>query len=84
MTDEDKEELEKSTEHAEKELEKLINDLRSKGYGQAANYVFCASDKLFTYVRFWLKYGLILPRASSMIERMMRELGRRLKRMAHG
>lgn len=84
VKDEDKEELEKSTKHAEEELEKLTNDLRSKGYGQAANYVSYASDKLFTYVRFWLKYGLISPRASSMIERMMRELGRRLKRMAHG
>jgi hypothetical protein len=35
-------------------------------------------------VRWWLKSGLVMPRASSMIERLMRELGRRLKRIAFG
>ncbi|MFH1731148.1 MAG: hypothetical protein ABIF82_05810 [Planctomycetota bacterium] len=43
-----------------------------------------AKDRLFTCVRFWLATGLISPRASSMIERMMLEIGRRLKRIAFG
>ncbi len=55
-----------------------------KGYSQAASYVANAKDRLFSYVRFWLSYGLVTPRVSSMIERMMREVGRRLKRIAFG
>ena len=38
---------------------------------------------MFGYVRRWLKTGLICPRASSMIERVMRELGRRLKKVSY-
>jgi len=39
---------------------------------------------MFGYVRRWLKWGLISPRASSMVERVMRELARRIKRIAYG
>ena len=35
-------------------------------------------------VRRWLETGLVTPRAASLIERTMREVARRLKRMAHG
>jgi len=38
---------------------------------------------MFDYVRRWLKYGLISPRTSSLIERIIRELGRRLKKIAY-
>ena len=37
---------------------------------------------MFGYIRRWLKWGLISPRASSMVERVMREHGRRLKKTA--
>ena len=37
---------------------------------------------MFGYIRGWLKWGLISPRAFSVIERIMRELGRRLKKTA--
>ena len=72
------------TRKAEEELEKLIEELMKRGYAKAATYVRNAKASLFSYVRFWLKYGLVCPRASSMIERMMRELGRRLKKIAFG
>ena len=39
---------------------------------------------MFGYIRRWLKWGLISPRASSMVERIMRELGRRIKKIAYG
>jgi len=58
--------------------------LKARGYERAARYIRYAKDRLFTYVRWWLKSGLVMPRASSMIERLMRELGRRLKRIAFG
>ena len=39
---------------------------------------------MFGYVRRWLRFGIACPEASSMIEGVMRELGRRLKRIAYG
>ena len=80
----DKEILEKSVDEADVKVENLIAEFNKKGYGHAANYVRKAKDKLFTYIRFFLKYGLVSPRTSSMIERMMREIGRRLKKIAFG
>ena len=50
----------------------------------AATYIRRAKIGMFGYIRRWLKWGLISPRASSMVERVMRELGRRLKKTAYG
>lgn len=80
----DKARIEQRTRDAEDKIDELIGELSGKGYTEAATYVRNAKDRLFTYVRFWLATGLISPRASSMIERMMREIGRRLKRIAFG
>jgi hypothetical protein len=84
VNEEDKAALVKKTQNAEKEMDKLIAGFLEKGYTKAASYVRNAKEKLFSYVRFWLKYGLVCPRAASMIERMMREIGRRLKKIAFG
>lgn len=80
----DKAALVEKTETAEEKLDELIAELSGKGYYKAATYVRNAKESLFSYVRFWLKYGLVCPRAASMIERMMREIGRRLKKIAFG
>ena len=69
---------------AESDVRKLIGKLLEKGYEMAADYLIRASKNRFSYVRRWLETGIVTPRVSSMIERMMRELGRRLKRMAFG
>ena len=84
VKEEDKTALVEKTEKAEEKLEELIGELAAKGYQKAATYVRNAKKNLFSYVRFWLKYGLVCPRAASMIERMMREIGRRLKKIAFG
>lgn len=84
VSQEDKNDLLEKTKKAEDKLEELIAELAGKNYYKAATYVRNAKKKLFSYVRFWLKYGLVCPRASSMIERMMREIGRRLKKIAFG
>jgi GTP1/Obg family GTP-binding protein len=39
---------------------------------------------MFGYIKRWLKWGLISPQASSMVEQVMREHGRRLKKTAYG
>jgi len=84
VSEKDKADIGQATVAAERQLEGLVNTLAARGYERAAKYIRYAKDRLFTYVRWWLKSGLVMPRASSMIERLMRELGRRLKRIAFG
>ncbi len=80
----EKVELSKQIADAEEEIQRLAHSLYGRGYEQVATYVRRIKKTLFTYLKFWILSGLISPRASSMIERMMREIGRRLKRMAFG
>jgi len=84
VEDSDKTALEQAVAAAEYDVRKLIKKLLDKGYEMAADYLIRASKNMFSYVRRWLLTGIVGPRASSMIERMMRELARRLKRMAFG
>jgi len=84
VSHEDTLQIARSTAEAEEKVEQLIKDLIRRGYRRAAGYVRSSKRRLFTYVRLWLKYGLVSPRVSSMIERMIREIGRRLKKMAYG
>ena len=84
VRDEDKKALEQAVAGAEMDVGKLIGKLLDKGYHMAADYLIRASKNMFGYVRRWLKTGIVTPRVSSMIERMMREIARRLKRMAFG
>ena len=84
VSEDDKKHLSSSVKDAEQKLETLVSELTKKGYSKAANYVKNAKDKLFTYVRFFLKYGLVSKRTSSFIERIMREIGRRIKKIAFG
>ena len=78
-----KDEIEERMEKAESAIVKLISYLEVQGYNKAANYLENARRGMFGYVRRWLKLGIICPRASSMIERVMRELGRRLKKLSY-
>lgn len=81
---EDKSALRQRVATAQQQLDELVQSLRTRGYSRAANYIAEAQDKLFRYVDFWLETGLVCPRTTGWLERVMRELGRRLKRMAFG
>lgn len=70
-------------EQAEKDLDVLISEIRSKGYAVAVNYLERARHAMFGYVRRWLALGLVCPRASSFIERTMRAIGRRIKKLGY-
>lgn len=84
VSEQEKSDIEERMEKAENAIDKLIAYFDGCGYTTAANYISRAKFGMFGYVRRWLKWGLISPRASSMIERVMRELGRRLKKTAYG
>lgn len=81
---EDRQQVQEAMQAAEQSLNDFFWKLSQRGYRQAATYVWEAKKRLFGYVRFWLKHGVISPRVSSFIERLMREVARRLKRIAFG
>lgn len=80
----DKAALAQTVASAEQKVRELVDRLVARGYHKAATYIRNALEDLFTYIRVWLKYGLVVPRVTSRLERMMREIGRRLKRIAFG
>lgn len=84
VSEKDRTALEERTRQAERGLEELIGELVRKGYERAADYVRHAQQRVFSYVRLWLASGLVCGRTISMLERLMRELGRRLKKIAFG
>lgn len=84
VSEQEKSDIEERMEKTEMVIDKLIGYLAGKGYDTAANYLRRAKIGMFGYIRRWLKWGLVSPRASSMVERVMRELGRRIKKIAYG
>ena len=83
VSEQEKSDIEERMEKAEFAIDKLIGYFDGCGYATAATYIRRAKFGMFGYIRRWLKWGLISPRASSMVERVMRELGRRLKKTAY-
>jgi len=80
----DKMALEDAADAARRSVDQFCHELSQKGYLEAWTYVDRMKRSLFGYVRRWLETGLVSPRAASLIERVMREVARRLKRIAHG
>lgn len=74
-------ELGRRIESAEAELADLQQAFLEKGYDRAATYVGNAKDRLFGYLRTWMATGIACPRATSIIENLIRELVRRLKKI---
>jgi hypothetical protein len=66
---------------AEKSLDAVIVDLREKGFLIAAVYVENAKKNLFTFLRHWIETDELPPKVTSKIERLMREVGRRVKKI---
>ncbi len=84
VTMEDRLTLSKDIWEAEKKLDELCEHFKSKGYKKAYTYLSNAKGQIFNYLRLWMKTGIVAPKVSSMIERMMREIGRRIKKIGHG
>ena len=69
---------------AENELDDLARELGRRNWHQTAEYLRRLKERMFKYLEFWLETGLIVPRTNSFIERLMRELGRRIKKIGFG
>jgi hypothetical protein len=84
LKEEDKEQVKIRYESSKKEIKELIETFRDRGYRHGAAYLENLSGRLFTHIEIWLKTGVIAPKTISLLERVFRELGRRLKRIAWG
>ena len=84
VDDEEKTRITELMKSSEAEVARLIAELQAKGYDVAVNYLTRAASSMFGYVKRWLRTGLIGYRASSVVERVMRAIGRRIKKIAYG
>jgi hypothetical protein len=84
LKEEDKEAVRSKYESSKKEIKELIETFAGKGYTQGSSYLEKLSNQLFTNIELWLKTGVIAPKTTSLLERVFRELGRRLKKIAWG
>lgn len=84
LKQEDKEHVKAKYESSKTEIKELIETFRRKGYTHGASYLENLAERLFTNIELWLKTGIIAPKTISLLERVFREIGRRLKRIAWG
>jgi hypothetical protein len=84
LVEEDKEAVKSKYERSKKDIKELIETFSKKGYKHGASYLEKLADRLFTNIELWLKTGVIAPKTTSLLERVFRELGRRLKKIAWG
>jgi hypothetical protein len=84
LKEEDKEPVRARYENSKKEVQELISTFYEKGYPKGASYLDNLSKRMFTNIELWLSTGIIAPKTTSLLERVFREIGRRLKRIAWG
>lgn len=71
-------------ETAKKEMAELIEVLHKEECPHAVEYLRNLVKGMFRQVELWLATGIVAPKTTSRLERLFRELGRRLKRIAWG
>lgn len=69
---------------AKKELDDLVDVLRQQNCTNAVTYLENLLKGVFKHVELWLATGIVAPKTTSRLERLFRELGRRLKNIAWG
>jgi hypothetical protein len=84
LKEHDKEQVRSKYESSKRELVELIEAFRARGYQNAVSYLENLAGRMFTHIELWLQTGIIAPRTISLLERVFRELGRRLKKIAWG
>jgi len=69
---------------AKKGVNNMIEELYQQDCPHAVEYLKNLVKNMYHQVDMWLATGIIAPRTTSRIERLFRELARRLKRIAWG
>jgi hypothetical protein len=81
ISPDDREELRREVKNRRATVEELAREFRARGYHKAAGYLERSLDRLFANVELWLETGVVAPRTTSILENVMRELGRRVKKL---
>lgn len=76
-----REDLRRELSAREAQLEAMAAEFRQKGYRKAATYLENAMGKVFSHLYLWLETGIVAPRTTSILENIIRELGRRVKKL---
>lgn len=84
LLDKDKQSVKEKYQSSKAEIIDLVNTFRENGYYKGAAYLENLSRRIFTNIEIWLKTGVIAPKTTSLLERIFREIGRRVKRIAWG
>jgi hypothetical protein len=84
IKEQDRQAVEEKYQSSKNEINDLIAVFREKGYHHGAEYLENLSQRIFTNINIWLKTGVIAPKTTSLLERIFREIGRRIKRIAWG
>lgn len=59
----------------------MVDAFEQRGYRRAVAYLSHARNKLFSHIDVWLETGIITSRSVGVLEEIMRELGRRIKKL---
>jgi len=81
ISPQDKKAFEEAIESNERQIKAMTKQFEEKGYRKAATYLDNAFDHIFSHARLWLETGIVAPRTTSILENIMRELGRRVKKL---
>ena len=84
LKEQDKDAVEEKYRSSKAEIAELIDVFKEHGYQKGATYLENLSERIFTNIELWLKTGVIAPKTTSLLERIFREIGRRVKRIAWG
>ena len=84
LKDQDKQAVEEKYRSSKAEIAELIDVFKNHGYYKGATYLENLCERIFTNIELWLKTGVIAPKTTSLLERIFREIGRRVKRIAWG
>jgi hypothetical protein len=73
--------LKASVAKARREFQGMIDEFDRMGYRHGKEYLEGARDRIFTRIDLWLATGIIAPKSTGIIEEIMREVGRRVKKL---
>ncbi len=81
VPEEFKEQIQGQLLESRRTMDELIRTFQQKGYLAASAYLRNATAHTFTVVEKWLELGYMPPKVISLLERVMREMGRRIKKI---
>ena len=73
--------IELKAKELKEKVESFIRELKMMGYRKATTFIENSKNQLFTYIENWIKHGISNPKVTSLIERMMREIKRRIRKI---